>query len=165
MWYALFYSLGIAVGIVSSPDEVAKVLTLLEPITLTALVASLLVPFAAFTRTERWQRFAVQYAMVPIFGTYTVMVWKGAATAGVLFFVAASAVHFGYWMSGIHSRAYRLRQFELGFAREHPQVARAIAMLNGRGSSNLADQLVAGILAGGDPPKLMAALKIEEALK
>lgn len=148
MWYALFYVVGIAVGFISSPEDVARTLTLLEPITLTALVASLLVPFAGFALTERWQQFAVKYAMVPIFGTYTVIVWKQAATAGILFFVAASAVHFGYWMSSIHSRAFRQRQFEAGLARNLPQTTWLIAALNVRGLSHLSDQLISDLLSG-----------------
>lgn len=150
MWYALFYLVGLLSAYFSPQGEIERILTLIEPITITALVASLLVPFAGFAKTERWQKWAVQYGMVPIFGVYTVHVWQTASILGFVMLATATIVHAGYWLSSLHSRTYRLKMFELGFAREMPITARLIARLNGAGNAHVADTLIQAILQGKD---------------
>lgn len=149
MFYLLFYVVGIVVAMLSSPDSTKTALEIISPITLTALFASLLVPFAGFDRnTEKWQKFALKYGLVPLFGVYTVVLWQKFSVSGMLLLVAASGVHWGYWQSSIHSRAYRLEQFRLGFAARMPGFAQLIAMLNGQGRSSEADEIVTRILSG-----------------
>lgn len=148
MWYyALFYFVGIVAGILSPVDSMKESLAVLEPITLTALIASLLVPFAGFAGNEKWQKFVLQYGLIPLFGMYTVVLWQKSSVVGMALLVFASGVHVAYWMSGIHSRNYRLEQFRIGFARDMPHTVRLIATLNGNGQSHLADVLVKAVLA------------------
>lgn len=75
MHYLLFYGLGVITGPLSPVGAAKEALAVLEPIILTALFASLLVPFAGFSRTEKWQKFTLQYALIPLFGMYTVVLW------------------------------------------------------------------------------------------
>ncbi|MDP9248931.1 MAG: hypothetical protein M3M85_00235 [bacterium] len=148
LWYAFFYVLGIAAAVLSPSSSIKESLEILGPVTLTALFASLLVPFAGFAKNERWQKFVLQYALIPLFGMYTVVLWEKSSIMGMFLLFCASGVHAGYWMSGIHSRAYRLEQFRLGFAPNMPVTARLIAMLNGQGRSNESDMIVSSILNG-----------------
>jgi len=147
-WYLLFFILGITVAVMSPLNATKETLLLIEAVTLSALIASFLVPFAAFAKNEQWQQFALQYAAVPLFGVWTVIAWKNSSTIGLFVLICASAVHFGFWMSGIHSRAYRFDQFKLGFARDMPTTSRVIAMLNGQRRSHESDRIVSAILAG-----------------
>ncbi len=147
-WYTLFYALGLVAAILTPVDSIQQSLAVLEPITLTALVASLLVPFAGFASNERWQKFCLQYALIPLFGMYTVVLWEQSSFTGMVLLVCATSVHAGYWMSGIHSRQYRLQQFRLGFASTFPAMAKSVAMLNGQGKAEQADEIVSQILAG-----------------
>ncbi|KKU22066.1 MAG: hypothetical protein UX31_C0007G0052 [Candidatus Nomurabacteria bacterium GW2011_GWA1_46_11] len=146
MWYLLFYAIGIAIGLISPRNSMEDSLIAIGPITITAFVASLLVPFAAFASTERWQKFALQYAPIPLIGVCSVVVWITSGPAGVLVLAWATVVHAAYWTSGIHSRAYRLDQFRIGFAPDMPHTARLVAMLNGNGQAHLADVLVKALL-------------------
>lgn len=147
MFYVLFYVLGVLVAVLTPVESIRTSLAVLEPITLTALVASLLVPFAGFAQNERWQKFCLQYALVPLFGMYTVLLWEQSSFTGMVLLFCATSVHAGYWTSGIHSRNYRLEQFRLGFAPSLPAMAKMIAMLNGQGKSAQADEIVSQILA------------------
>jgi hypothetical protein len=151
-WYLLFYVLGIAAAILSPYNSIKESLEILAPITLTALFASLLVPFAGFAKNERWYKFVLQYALIPLFGMYTVVLWQKSSVVGIVLLVCASGVHAAYWMSSIHSRNYRLEQFRLGFAHRMPATAQIIAMLNGQGRSHQADILVSCVLNGEGLP-------------
>ena len=142
LYYALFYVVGVVAGVLSPTQSMLTALNVLEPITLTALVASLLVPFAGFGSNERWQKFCLQYAIVPLFGIYTIVLWRTYMVVGLMLLVCASIVHAAYWMSSIHSREYRLRQFQLGFADYMPHKARLIAALNAVGRPEEADQII-----------------------
>jgi hypothetical protein len=173
MWYLLFYLIGLGIGVATPLESIRQSLTLLEPITLTALVASLLVPFAGFASNERWQKFTLQYALVPLFGIYTAVLWRSSSVVGLVLLVCAASVHAGYWMSGIHSRAYRLEQFKFAFARRLTEISRLVAMLNGQGRSEEADAIVSCILknkpvdwgiinrALAGNPRLLAGVKEE----
>lgn len=141
--YLWLVGAGVFVGI--GPWEAVQMnhaLTTLAPIALTALVASLLLPFAAFAESERWQRLAVTYGMVPIFGIYATSFVREHSMIGVILLALISAVHFGYWNCAVQSRAYRLRQFELGFSRDMPKTTALIAVLNLRGHQDLANQVI-----------------------
>ena len=147
-FYILFYLFGIAAALISPLNIIEEGLAVLGPITLTALFASLLVPFAAFSEKEKWQKFCMQYVLTSLFGMYTVVLKEKGAATGFILFACAAVVHIAYWMSSIHSRQYRLEQFKLGFAPEMPATARLVAKLNGQGRSNCADDIIKGLLCG-----------------
>ena len=52
--YLVFYIFGIIAALISPLRVIEEGLSVLGPITLTALFASLLVPFAAFSQKEKW---------------------------------------------------------------------------------------------------------------
>jgi hypothetical protein len=141
----LFYVVGIFVAILSPLDSI-KALAVLEPITLTALVASLLVPFAGFARTEKWQKFALQYAIVPLFGVYTVVLWHTLGMIGLLLLACPTLVHAGYWMSSIHSRAYRMELFRM-LPDKPVATVQKVARLCAEGRSEEADKIIREILS------------------
>src|SRR3989338_9464556 len=138
-FYILFYLFGIAAALISPLNIIEEGLAVLGPITLTALFASLLVPFAAFSEKEKWQKFCMQYVLTALFGMYTVVLREKGAATGFILFACAASVHVSYWMSSIHSRRYRLEQFRLGFEHEMRVTARLVAMLNGQGKSHERD--------------------------
>ncbi len=146
MFYLLFYAFGVITALISPLTAIEQGLSILGPITLTALFASLLVPFAAFAKTEKWQKFCMQYVLTSLFGMYTVVLKEKGVAIGFVLFACAASVHVAYWMSSIHSRQYRLEQFKLGFAKDMPATAKLIAMLNGQGHSNEADEIIKSIL-------------------
>jgi len=145
LWYIITYLAGIVVAHESSLKDVEYILTMVSPIALTALVASLIVPFAAFARTEGIQKWLVQYAIVPLFGMYTVLVWERGSVVGIVIFVAAALVHLGYWTSSCHSRMYRLEQYRMGFP-SIPATTRVIARLCGVSESQIADEIIQAML-------------------
>ena len=133
-------------GLATPAQTINDSLAVIEPITLTALFASLLVPFAGFASNERWQKFALQYAIIPLFGVYSISLWQQSSIVGLMLLGCATSVHLGYWMSSIHSRNYRLDQFRLGFAQNMPCTTRIIAELNGQGKSERADSIIRAVL-------------------
>ena len=147
-WYVLFYIIGIMAALLSPLKMIEDGLAIVGPITLTALFASLLVPFAAFSKNERWQKFCMQYVLTALFGMYTVVLREKGAATGFILFACAASVHVAYWMSSIHSRRYRLEQFRLGFEHEMRVTARLVAMLNGQGKSHESDDLITRLLNG-----------------
>lgn len=146
LYYALFYLVGLVAGFYSPTESMQTALSVLEPITLTALVASLLVPFAGFASNERWQKFCLQYAIVPLFGIYTVVLWRTYATVGLILLVCASIVHAAYWMSSIHSRAYRLELFKM-LPNKPELIVRMVALLSAEGHAEEADEMVKAMLS------------------
>lgn len=144
-WYTVMYVVGLVIAGCSSSKDVEYILTMVNPIAVTALVASLLMPFAAFGRNERVHKWLVQYAIVPIFGMYTVLAWQRGSLLGISILVGAGAVHFGYWLSSAQSRMYRVEQFRLGFAQSLPATTRVIARLNGLGESQISDEIIKSI--------------------
>ncbi len=148
--YLIFYVLGIAIGVVSDKGALIESLNILGPITLTALFASLLVPFAGLSAEEKVQKFALQFAIVPLFGLYTVLLWHSSAIGGLALFVMAAGVHVSYWTTSYHSRQYRLSQFQL-VANTIPNLTQLIAVLNANGSSHQADAIIQALLKGERP--------------
>lgn len=148
MFYILFYVFGIIAALISPLKVIEEGLSVLGPITLTALFASLLVPFAAFSQKEKWQKFCMQYVLTSLFGMYTVVLKEKGAATGFILFACAAVVHIAYWMSSIHSRQYRFEQFKLGFMRCMPETSKLIAMLNGQGRSDESDEIIKSILSG-----------------
>jgi hypothetical protein len=148
--YLAWYLAGVAIGVASPKPQLIESLSILGPITLTALFASLLVPFAGLSANERVQKFALQFAIVPLFGLYTVLLWHTAAIGGIALFVSAAGVHVSYWTTSFHSRQYRLEQCKLGFS-HLPALAMLVARLNGSGLSHIADQAIAIPLLAGKP--------------
>lgn len=146
--YLAWYIVGVIVAVISPKKELIESLNILGPITLTALFASLLVPFAGLSANERVQKFALQFAIVPLFGLYTVILWHIAAFGGIVLFVMAAGVHVSYWTTSFHSRNYRLDQCKLAFS--HLQsLAILVARLNGSGLSHVADEdIVSPLLQG-----------------
>lgn len=130
-----------------TPAQIHGALEVVGVLMLVALFASLLVPFAAFSHPERGYKWVLQNAPLAAFGAYATEVVKEPTLIKMVLMLAAMGMHISYWSSGIHSRAYRLEQFKLGFAAEMPETSKLIACLNGTGRSELADVLVQGILA------------------
>jgi hypothetical protein len=146
--YLAWYLVGVVIGVISPKPQLIESLTILGPITLTALFASLLVPFAGLSANERIQKFALQFAIVPLFGLYTVLLWYTAAIGGIMLFIMAAGVHVSYWTTSFHSRNYRLDQCRLGFSHMH-SMAMLVARLNGSGMSHIADEdIVSPLLRG-----------------
>ncbi|MEI6660084.1 MAG: hypothetical protein WCK91_01520 [bacterium] len=143
MWYIfiLLYVVGVVVGVFSQLGSIETTLQVLEPITLTALVAYLLVPFAGFSNKEGWQKFSLQYAIVPLFGIYTVVIWRTGSVVGLLLLISASIVHLGYWMSSLHSRGYRLELFRM-IPNKPAEVVEQVAKLCLDGRSDEADDII-----------------------
>ena len=148
MWYFLMYLLGIVLSLLTPEDTIQNTLVVIEPLITVALVATLLVPFAGFSREERWQKWCLQYCALPLFGVYTVNLGRTFSFAGLALLVSIMLVHAAYWMSSLHSRAYRFHQFETGFAEEMPHTARLIARLNGTGNNSTADRVIIALLQG-----------------
>ena len=152
MWlkYLVWYIVGIGVAVASPKPALIESLGILGPITLTALFASLLVPFAGLSASERVQKFALQFAIVPLFGLYTVILWHTAAIGGIALFIMAAGVHVSYWTTSYHSRQYRLSQFQL-IAVKMPNMTLLIAILNSNACSHQADSIIQNLLKGKVP--------------
>ncbi|MFA6257254.1 MAG: hypothetical protein WCT29_02230 [Candidatus Paceibacterota bacterium] len=148
LWYLVFFVLGVAAALVSPAGSTKESLQVIEAVSLTALLASLYVPFAGFAKNEKWQKFVLQNVACALFGVYAVVVYEDGSFAGVLALVVVSSMHFAYWTSSIHSRNYRLEQFRMGFAPRMPMTARFVAMLNAQGRAHQADIIVSCTLSG-----------------
>ncbi len=151
--YLAFYLTGVAIAVASPKPQLIESLGILGPVTLTALFASLLVPFAGLSANERVQKFALQFAIVPLFGLYTVTLWYTANLGGIALFVCAAGVHVSYWTTSYHSRQYRLEQCRLGFG-QMKALPLLVARLNGSGLAHVADEAIVAPLLTGRPPNL-----------
>ena len=148
--YLAWYLVGVTIGVASPKPQLIESLNILGPITLTALFASLLVPFAGLSANERVQKFTLQFAIIPLFGLYTVLLWHTAAIGGIALFVMAAGVHVSYWTTSFHSRNYRLEQCRLGLGHMR-STAILVAKLNGSGMSHVADEAIIAPLLQGRP--------------
>lgn len=151
MWYFIMYMVGIVLSILTPEHSIQNTLVVIEPLITVALVATLLVPFAGFSQEEHWQKWCLQYCALPLFGVYTINLARSFSFAGLALLVSIMLVHAAYWMSGLHSRSYRFKQFELGFSAAMPHTARLIARLNGTGNNCRADRLIIALLQGEHP--------------
>ncbi|MEK7529841.1 MAG: hypothetical protein AAB416_00575, partial [Patescibacteria group bacterium] len=69
-----------------------------------------------------------------------------ASFIGFLLLAGATAVHFGYWTSSMHSRSYRLKMFDLAFGRTMPGLSQLVALLHVVGKSHVADKIVTSLI-------------------
>lgn len=145
-WYLLMFVVGLTASLPYPPEQIHGALEVVGVLMLVALFASLLVPFAAFSYPERGYKWVLQNAPLAAFGAYAMEVIKEPTAVKVVLMLAAMSMHLSYWSSGIHSRAYRLEQFKLGFAAEFPATTKLIAYLNATGRSDLADELVVCVI-------------------
>ncbi|MEK7540478.1 MAG: hypothetical protein AAB558_04495 [Patescibacteria group bacterium] len=144
--YLPFFLLGLAASLPCNPQQIHGALEVVGVLMLVALLASLLVPFAAFSYPERGNKWILQNAPLAAFGAYAVEVIKEPSLIKAVLMLAAMGMHLSYWGSGIHSRAYRLVQFKLGFAADLPATCKLVAFFNATGRSDLADQLVMAVI-------------------
>ena len=148
MWYVLWFLVGCLASIPYSSEQINSALNSVWVLMLVALFASLLVPFAAFSRRERFNRLFLMYAPLIAFGAYGMMVYRDPTIIHGILMVASMGMHLSYWTSGIHSRAYRMEQWRTaGFDRSHPNCSRIIAYFNATGRSEMADELVQKIFS------------------
>lgn len=145
-WYLMLFAVGLAASLPYNPAQIHGALEVVGVLMLVALFASLLVPFAAFAYPERGNKWILQNAPLAAFGAYAMEVVKEPTLIKIVLMLAAMGMHLSYWGSGIHSRAYRLEQYKLGFATDFPATTKLIAFLNATGRSELADELVMGVL-------------------
>lgn len=152
--YALVYLVAIIGGkllpIVVAPQAVLDS-NAVTAVTITALFASLLVPFAAFASKEGWNRQVLKYGPVVLLGFLLGVSLKSDGTAlHSVQLVLATLIHAAYWLSSVQSRAYRLEQFRIGFS-SLIHTAQLIAMLNGQQCSHESDKVITALLAGKRP--------------
>lgn len=123
--------------------------------------------FIGFLTTYRWYLvlFAVglaaslPYNPTQIHGALEVV--KEPTLVKIVLMLAAMSMHLSYWGSGIHSRAYRLEQYKLGFATKLPATSKLIAVLNATGRSDLADAVVVSILTNSSvSDEILAELEL-----
>lgn len=148
MLYLAALGFGVVVPIFSVNNSVIDSVAA-SAATITALFASLLVPFAAFAESEKWNKKVLLYAPVILLGFYMGTFLHNHNYVVCVELALATSIHAAYWLSSIHSRAYRLEQFKLGFTKDLPDIAKTIAILDGIGSSDLADDIVQKILTAG----------------
>lgn len=153
VFYALFFLVGIGIAVPYTPDQIHDAMSVVAVLMAVALVASLLVPFAAFSQREKPHKYILMYAPMPLFGAYAVYVWHHPTIMHIVLMVCAMSMHLAYWTSGIHSRAFRREQFMLVFGnREGAQeLVALIALLTGSGYAGIADGIVTPLLSGRQP--------------
>lgn len=141
-----FLVVGIATSLTCSPAELNQALETNNPLIMVALVASLLIAFAGFSRPESTNKYVLQNAPFIAFGVYMVAAFYDFTLPSVALALGSMGMHVAFWNSGIHSRAFRSREFHGGFAKDMPKTARLIAVLSGTGCSELSDEIVQSIL-------------------
>ena len=156
-WYIVMFIVGVLVAVLCPHETIEEYSLLMSGLVATALIASMLVPFAGFTKKEKALKWCVQNGVIPIFGVLAVYLFPESITAeeiakaalGYMILIASISVHMGYWMSSIHSRAYRLKQFLLMMeGTEIPKTRRTIARWNIAGQQDLTDGLVTAVIEG-----------------
>ncbi len=144
-WYVVFFSVGFVCSLPYSVQEVHDALEVVSVLMLVALFASLLVPFAAFSSQEHWNKWWLQNAPLAAFGAYAYEVVMAPTGIKVVLMLCAMGMHLGYWASGIHSRAYRFEQLRHSGLATQDQMQQ-ICRLNANGRSGEADEIVRTLL-------------------
>lgn len=160
-WYILFFIIGALSALPYNADQIHGAFEVVGVLMLVALFASLLVPFAAFSYPERHYKWLLQNAPLAAFGAYTMEVVKEPTLVKVVLVLAAMSMHISYWMSGIHSRAYRFEQFRTGFGTHMPKTLQYLTTLNAVGRSDVADIFIQSFFAGQDLEKMNGACAME----
>ena len=138
--------IGLLISSLSGEGSTTEYLLLMSALTITAYVASLLVPFAGFSVNEAWQKWCVQFAPVPLIGMMAAAI-GGIGTpaeqlAGYFALLMATATHFGYWMSGLHSRNYRFNRFINAYSATHPTLCQWLVHIGNTGQHENADNII-----------------------
>ncbi|KKW34801.1 MAG: hypothetical protein UY82_C0058G0006 [Candidatus Uhrbacteria bacterium GW2011_GWC2_53_7] len=123
--YALFFAIGAVCAAPYSVEEIHTSLEIVGVLMLVALVASLLVPFAAFSEKER-----------------TVEVVKYPTVVSAILLLASMSMHLSYWTAGLHSRKFRMDMFLTGVGQDRPDVVRRVTVLAALGRSQEADDII-----------------------
>ncbi len=144
-WYIVFFGIGLICSVPYNVEEVHAALEVVSVLMIAALFASLLVPFAAFSAEEYWNKWWLQNAPLAAFGAYAYEVTMAPTAIKVVLVIAAMGMHIGYWASGIHSRAYRFEQLRYSGLATQAQIAQ-ICRLNANGRSGDADEIVRTLL-------------------
>lgn len=147
-WYLPAFLVGFLSALPYSGPEIHAALEITGVLMLVALFASLLVPFAGFSREEALNKWWLVNAPILTFGAYACEVIKQPSVLKMILLIAVMGMHIAYWTSSLHSRNYRLDQLRLsGLAEKHPEEMAQIARLNANGRSGEADEIVRKILA------------------
>ena len=159
--YILLFIIGMLSSMPYNAEQIHGALEVVGVLMLVALFASLLVPFAAFSYPERHYKWTLQNAPLAAFGAYAMEVVKEPTLIKVVLVLAAMSMHISYWMSGIHSRAYRFEQFRTGFDAQMPKTLEYLTTLNAVGRSDVADVFIQSFFAGQDLEKMNGACAME----
>ena len=152
MWKTLAaYLLGCLVASQLSVEAMSRASLLLTAITVTALVVSFKHPFASLAQSEWWQKPILEQMPSVLFGIVTPLIWHEAGVAGMVILIVSGSIHFASWKNSSDSRGYRLNEFREGLAGTMPATNRLISLLNGRGLSDEADEIIQAILRGTAP--------------
>ncbi|HBL39749.1 TPA: hypothetical protein DDZ10_03715 [Candidatus Uhrbacteria bacterium] len=140
--YALFFAIGAVCAAPYSVEEIHTSLEIVGVLMLVALVASLLVPFAAFSEKERINTFLLQNMPLIAFGVYAVEVVKYPTVVSAILLLASMSMHLSYWTAGLHSRKFRMDMFLTGVGQDRPDVVRRVTVLAALGRSQEADDII-----------------------
>lgn len=141
-WYLPFFLLGAACAAPYSVEQIHASLEIVGVLMLVALVASLLVPFAAFSEKEKLNAFLLQNLPLTAFGVYAVEVIREPTVVSALLLLASVGMHLSYWTAGLHSRDFRMKMFLAGIGRDRPEIVSQVTTLAALGRSQEADEIV-----------------------
>ena len=145
--YAMFFALGAVSAIPYSIQEIHAALEIVGVLMLVALVASLLVPFAAFSEKEKINTFVLQNAPLIAFGVYAVEVARHPTVVSAVLLLASMSMPLSYWTAGLHSRAFRMKMFLAGIGHDRPEVRHRVTVLAALGRSQEADDIIKSEMA------------------
>ncbi len=141
-FYVLFFAIGVVGAVPYSIEEIHAALEIVGVLMLVALVASLLVPFAAFSEKERINTFLLQNMPLIAFGVYAVEVVRHPTVVSAILLLASMSMHLSYWTAGLHSRDFRMKMFLAGIGQERPEVRCRVTVLAALGRSQEADDII-----------------------
>ena len=141
-FYLPFFLLGVVCAFPYSIEQIHSSLEIVGVLMLVALVASLLVPFAAFSEKEKVNAFLLQNLPLTAFGVYAVEVYRAPTVVSALLLLASMGMHLSYWTAGLHSRDFRMKMFLAGIGRDKPEVVERVTTLTALGRSQEADQII-----------------------
>lgn len=114
MRYALIYVAVVIIGWfvpIAITGQSALNSTAVTAVTITALLASLLVKFAAFDRAERWNQWVVLYVPIMLLAFLMGVAIKDKDTLSCIQLGIGSLIHVAFWLSSCESDSLRLSEF------------------------------------------------------
>jgi len=139
--------------VIQRPEYSAVYNTAVTAATITALLASLLVKFSAYAKSEGWQKWVVLYLPMTLLGFLMGVALRAGDIMSCVQLGISTLIHAAFWLASCESRADRKEKFFRGPGRLMESFKDVFFLLEMRGFGDVADDIIKVFGSGRDVVK------------